>query len=37
MKLLQSSVKYYGHIFTNEGRQPDPSKVQDILNIPTPL
>lgn len=37
MRLLETSVKYYGHIFTDKGLQPDPSKIQDILNIPTPI
>lgn len=36
MKLLQPSVKYYGHIFTTNGLQADPSKVEVIKNIPTP-
>lgn len=36
MKLLQTSVKYYGHIFSNKGLQADPSKTEAIRNIPTP-
>lgn len=36
MKLLQTSVKYYGHVFTNQGLQPDPSKVEAVQNIPAP-
>lgn len=35
-KLLQTSVKYYGHVFSNKGLQPDPSKIESISNIPIP-
>lgn len=37
MKLLRTSVTYFGHLFTNKGLQPDPSKIEALKNIPTPL
>ena len=35
-KVRQSSVKYMGHIIASEGLQPDPSKVQAIVDMPQP-
>lgn len=36
MKLLQTSVAYYGHIFTTEGLKPDSVKIQAIQTMPIP-
>ena len=32
----QTIVKLYGHVFTNKGLQPDPSKIDDIVQMPPP-
>ena len=36
MRLLQTSIKFYGHLFTTDGLKPDPSKVEAIKNICIP-
>lgn len=36
LKLCQTSVKFYGHILTDKGLQPDESKIATIRNYPTP-
>jgi RNase H-like domain found in reverse transcriptase/Integrase zinc binding domain/Reverse transcriptase (RNA-dependent DNA polymerase) len=35
-RLNYPRIKCLGHIVTKEGRAPDPTKIQDILNIATP-
>lgn len=35
-KLFQKSVNYFGHIISEEGIQPDPTKVEAILSWPRP-
>ena len=35
-ELGRSEVEFYGHIFSKEGMQPSPSKIEEILNLPTP-
>ena len=37
LNLCQSSVKFYGHVLTNKGWQPDESKISAIRNYPKPL
>ncbi|XP_055527066.1 uncharacterized protein K02A2.6-like [Wyeomyia smithii] len=37
LKLCQRSVKFYGHILTDRGLQPDESKVLAIKNFPRPM
>lgn len=34
--LLHASVTYLGHIISREGVSPDPSKVEAVMNFPTP-
>ncbi|XP_062534340.1 uncharacterized protein LOC134203485, partial [Armigeres subalbatus] len=36
LKLCQTSVKFYGHVLTDQGIQPDESKVATIRGFPTP-
>lgn len=36
LNLLQKSVKFFGHILTDHGLEPDESKVAAIRNMPTP-
>ncbi|XP_062713588.1 uncharacterized protein K02A2.6-like [Aedes albopictus] len=36
LKLCETSVKFYGHVLTNKGLQPDESKVVSIKNFPRP-
>lgn len=36
LKLCQTSVKFYGHVLTDEGIKPDESKIATIKNYPTP-
>ncbi|XP_062714329.1 uncharacterized protein K02A2.6-like [Aedes albopictus] len=36
LKLCETSVKFYGHVLTNKGLQPDESKVASIKNFPRP-
>lgn len=36
LKLCQTTVKFYGHVLTNEGLKPDESKVETIKNYPVP-
>jgi RNase H-like domain found in reverse transcriptase/Reverse transcriptase (RNA-dependent DNA polymerase)/Integrase zinc binding domain/Integrase core domain len=36
MNLCKESVKFYGHILTKNGIQPDPSKVNCIVDMPAP-
>ncbi|XP_055612508.1 uncharacterized protein K02A2.6-like [Uranotaenia lowii] len=36
LKLCQTSVKFYGHVLTDEGIKPDESKIATIQNFPTP-
>ncbi|XP_053692358.1 uncharacterized protein K02A2.6-like [Sabethes cyaneus] len=37
LKLCQSSVKFYGHVLTDNGLQPDESKISTIQHFPVPL
>lgn len=37
LKLCQTSVKFFGHVLSSEGLQPDESKIATIQNFPTPL
>ena len=36
LKLCMTSVKFYGHVLTTRGLQPDESKVETIKNFPRP-
>ncbi|XP_038120427.1 uncharacterized protein K02A2.6 [Culex quinquefasciatus] len=36
LKLCETSVKFYGHVLTNKGLQPDETKISTIRNYPTP-
>ncbi|XP_058449270.1 uncharacterized protein K02A2.6-like [Malaya genurostris] len=36
MKLCETSVKFYGHMLTDQGIKPDDSKISTIRNFPTP-
>ncbi|XP_058811066.1 uncharacterized protein K02A2.6-like [Topomyia yanbarensis] len=36
MKLCQTTVKFYGHLLTDEGLKADESKIQAIRNFPVP-
>ncbi|XP_058827893.1 uncharacterized protein K02A2.6-like [Topomyia yanbarensis] len=36
LKLCQTSIKFYGHVLTNQGIKPDESKIATIRNFPTP-
>lgn len=36
LKLCQTSVKFFGHVLTNKGIQPDESKISTIREYPTP-
>ncbi|XP_049292703.1 uncharacterized protein K02A2.6-like [Anopheles funestus] len=33
---MQKQIKYLGHILDCEGQRPDPSKIEAIVNMPTP-
>ena len=35
-QFYMSEVKYIGHIISKEGMKPDPDKISDITNMPTP-
>ena len=35
-KFNQESIKFFGHIFSKEGIQADPSKVKAIMKMPAP-
>ena len=35
-QFYMSEVKYIGHIISKDGMKPDPSKISDIENMPTP-
>lgn len=34
--IKQSSIPFFGHLYTRQGIQPDPAKVVDIKEMPTP-
>ncbi|XP_038106836.1 uncharacterized protein K02A2.6-like [Culex quinquefasciatus] len=36
LKLVEKSVKFYGHVLTDKGIQPDESKIAAIKNFPQP-
>lgn len=36
LQIRQKSVKYVGHVLTDQGLQPDPEKVRAVKEIPTP-
>lgn len=36
LKLCQTSVKFYGHVLTDQGLKPDESKISTIRKYPTP-
>ena len=36
LNLCQTSVKFFGHVITNQGLQPDEAKISAIRNYPTP-
>ncbi|XP_055619559.1 uncharacterized protein K02A2.6-like [Toxorhynchites rutilus septentrionalis] len=37
IRLCETSVKFYGHVLTSKGLQPDESKISTIRNFPIPI
>ncbi|XP_069481447.1 uncharacterized protein [Ambystoma mexicanum] len=35
-EISKSTLKFFGHIFSNKGMRPDPEKVQALVDAPTP-
>ena len=35
-QIRQPQIAFYGAVFTAQGMQPDPSKIQALQNLPTP-
>lgn len=36
LKLCETSIKFYGHVLSNQGLRPDEAKVSSIVNYPVP-
>lgn len=36
LKLWLKRVKFIGHVLTDHGLEPDPEKVEAVINMPTP-
>ena len=37
MKICQTSVKFFGHVLSDEGLKPDLSKISAIKEMPSPV